>query len=74
MEAWQIFLVIYLAVAAGMAVNVFKNKKKYSPTKTEMAPALIASIFSGLAWGIALPLLIIKLVMQVKGKAKDEQD
>lgn len=71
METWQICVAAYLAVAAGVAVIIFKNRTSYSPARTETIPAIIASLLSGLAWGIAFPVTILKLVLvQVKREAK----
>jgi len=73
METWQICLVSYLVVAFGIAVIAFKSRRRYSPTRTKTAPAIIACLISGLVWGLALPLIVIKFILvQVKREAKDQ--
>lgn len=73
METWQICLASYLVVAAGITVIALKNRRRYSPTRTETAPAIIACLISGMVWGLALPLIITKLVLvQVKREVKGQ--
>jgi len=61
MDIWQIFLIGYLVVGAGMAVTVFRLRRTYSPLRTELVPSIVASFFSGMMWGIVLPLIVMRL-------------
>ena len=66
MDLWQILLTGYLVVGLGIAVTVFRLRHAYAPQRTEFAPSIVASFFSGMFWGIAIPLIVIRLSLQRK--------
>jgi len=63
MDIWQIFLISYLVLGLGIAIAIFRFRRTFSPERTEIVPSIIASFFSGVAWGIALPVIIMRLFL-----------
>ena len=58
MNIYQILLISYLVPAGVVAGAMFLLRHTFSPNRTEVIPSIIASLLSGLAWGIALPLAV----------------
>jgi len=75
MNIYQIFLISYLVLAFVIAVAMFLLRRAFSSNRAEVMPSIIASLLSGLAWGIALP-LAVKVCLhrdrEEKGEEKDE--
>lgn len=68
MLVYHILLISYLVLAVVIAVAMFLLRRTFSPNRTEVIPSIIASLLSGLAWGIALPLAVEKLFFKGRGK------
>jgi hypothetical protein len=64
MDIWQIVLVIYLVIGIGIAVTLFRLRGEYQPQRTELLASVIASFFSGILWGVVLPLIAVRLFLQ----------
>ena len=66
MAIWQMFLVGYVVVGAGIAVTLFRLRKTYAPYRTQVVPSLVASFLSGMLWGMVVPLIVIRLLCTAK--------
>lgn len=62
MNAWQIFLIGYLVVGIGIAITLFRFRRTYQPLRTRFTPSVVASFLSGMFWGVALPLIAMRLI------------
>ena len=67
---WQVCVVFYLAVAFSMSIATFPIRKTYSPSRTRLAPSLVASLLSGLMWAVALPVALIALLGEHAGRKR----
>ena len=63
MDIWQIFLISYLVLGLGIAITIFRSRRTFSPERAEIVPSIIASFFSGVAWGIALPVILMRFLL-----------
>ena len=63
MDTWQIFLISYLVIGLGIAIAIFRSRRTFSPERAEILPSVVASFFSGIAWGVALPVIIMRFFL-----------
>ena len=63
MDIWQIILISYLVLGLGIAIAIFRFRRTLSPDRAELLPSIVASFFSGVVWGIALPVVVMRLFL-----------